>query len=664
MDELQATQARIEFLRSEIDRHNHLYHVLDAPVIADVDYDKLFKELSALEKTFPQFFDSNSPTQKVGGFRVSELKPVTHKIQMLSLGNAFADEDFQSFEADVVEEVGVNAVQYVAEPKYDGLAIKLLYVNGILDTAGTRGDGATGEDVTHNARTIRNVPMKLQGDFPRLLEVRGEAFISRSGFQRMNDDLISKGQKPFANPRNAAAGSMRQLDPSLAASRPLAFCAYSIAEAEGKSFETHCEAMKALEGWGIPVTRDMKIASSFEEAKAIHAKILSDRDGLDYDIDGVVFKLNNIAAQVEMGFVSRTPRWAIAWKFPAQEVTTTLKSVESQVGRTGAITPVAKLAPVKVGGVTVSSPTLHNWLIVEALGLHVGDTVIIRRAGDVIPQLTAVDEGKRIDGAEKISRPTECPCCGAPVMMDKSVLRCTGDFACPAQREEKIISSASRTLLNIDGLGDATVSALCKLGLVNDLADIYALTKDDVLKVDGMGEVSANNLIEAIENSKQTTLPKFFTALGIRLVGESTGKNLASRFVDFEGLCAATREDLLSIDDVGDTTADFILQALQPGSPIYEMAKRMLSMGVHPVREAKGTSLSGHTYVITGSMTALSRDDAKAALEAQGAKVSDSVSKKVTAVFAGPGAGSKLKKANDLGVPVYDEAALIALIGN
>lgn len=670
-------QEMIIQLRAQVEDHAYRYHVLDAPVITDGDYDKMFTGLKQLEKAHPEFFDENSPTQKVGGYVASELAPLTHAIPMLSLDNAFSDDDFLEFHNLNVEECATDDVEYTAEPKYDGLASSIIYLNGVLFSAGTRGDGRTGENITHNAKTIRNLPLRLRGDFPPMLEVRGEIYMTRSGFTKINEDALASGGKIYANPRNAASGAARQLDSGKAATRDLKFCAYSLARAEGRTFKTQIEAMEALASWGIPITTGLGVVKGVEGAKAYWEQTLEKRDDiehLDHDIDGVVFKLNKISQQEEMGFNSTTPRWAKAWKFPAQEESTDLLNVDAQVGRTGAITPVGRLKPVKVGGVTVSNATLHNWVMVEALNLHVGDSVIVRRAGDVIPQIMGADETKRDPNAVRITMPAFCPSCGSPAVREKTIrknsvhedstLRCTGDFACPAQRSEKIISSVGRKLMNIDGLGESTVEALCDLGILADLSDVYALTEDDILKVPGTGVISAKKLLAAIEKSKATTLPRLFWALGIREVGESTSKLLAGKFNTFEALCAATEEDLLSIEGVGEKTVAFMTAALKPDAAIRLMAERMIALGVTPeVIEAKGDALAGHTYVITGTLDTMTREEAGAALEALGAKVSGSVSKKTTALIAGREAGSKLTKATGFGVTVLDEDGLRALIG-
>lgn len=662
---------RISKLMADVEHHAYLYYVLDQPVTADAEYDRMFLELKQLEKEFPELASPHSPTQKVGGYVASKLAPMKHSVAMLSLKNSFTPEDFQSFEDQIIDECRLDEVEYICEPKYDGLASAIIYIDGLLNLAGTRGDGTTGEDITHNVKTIRNLPLRLKGDFPPLVEVRGEVYMTVAGFEKMNAEILAVGGKPYANERNAAAGAARQLDSAAAAKRPLAFCAYTLARAEGRSFESQLEAMQAVASWGIPITTDLGLVKGMAEAEAYREMILESRGSLPFAIDGVVFKVNKIAQQQEMGFNSTTPRWATAWKLPAQEENTILLSVDGQVGRTGPITPVGRLQPVQVGGVVVSNATLHNWQLVEALDLHEGDTVVVRRAGDVIPQILAVDESKRQPGARRIVAPVVCPCCGSPAEREKtkssegisSVLRCTGDFACSAQREEKIINSVSRKLMNIEDLGKSTVAALCELGILKDLSDVYTLTLDQMLQVPKTGEVKAQKILKAIEVSKATTLPRFIAGLGIREVGDSTSKQLAAHYGSFESLCAASFENLQELEGVGEVTAEFVTESLKPGAAIRVMADRMIDLGVTiEVMAEKGSALAGHTYVLTGTLNDMTREAAAAALEALGAKMSGSVSKKITAVIAGRDAGSKLDKAQALGVPVLDDAGLKALL--
>lgn len=662
---------RISKLMGEIEHHAYQYYVLDQPVTSDAEYDRLFLELKQLEKDFPELASPHSPTQKVGGYVASKFAPMTHIIPMLSLKNSFSEEDFQDFENQILDECSIDEVEYTAEPKYDGLAGAVIYVDGLLTQAGTRGDGTTGDEITENVKTIKNLPLRLKGDFPPLVEVRGEIYMTIAGFEKMNEDALAIGSKLYSNPRNAAAGAARQLDSAAVAKRPLAFCGYTLARAEGRIFKTQLEAMQAVASWGIPITKSLGLVKGLAGAKAFWDKALEDRPSLPFDIDGVVFKVNNLAHQQEMGFLSTTPRWATAWKLPAQEENTVLYTVGPQVGRTGAITPVGRLEPVKVGGVMVSNATLHNWLLVEALDLHEGDTVVVRRAGDVIPQIMAVDETKRPEGARRIVAPVTCPCCGSPAVREKnkssdtisSVLRCTGDFACSAQREEKIINGVSRKLMNVEDLGKSTVAALCELGILKDLSDVYTLTEDQLLQVPKTKEAKAQKILRGIEASKATTLPRFIAGLGIREVGESSSKDLAAHYCSYEALCAASFESVKALEGFGEVTAEYLTEALKPGAAIRIMADRMLELGVTIEAIAtKGTALAGHTYVLTGTLNDMSREVAAAALEALGAKISGSVSKKTTAVIAGREAGSKLDKAELLGVPVLDDAGLMALL--
>ena len=657
---------KVTALRQFLTQHAHHYHVEDAPKITDAEYDSAFRELVRLEAAHPELRDSSSPTQKVGGFVASELQEVKHEIPMLSLENAFEDEDFHAFIAKIVEDMGHDNIEMTHEPKYDGLAVSLRYVNGRLVRAATRGDGAKGEDVTHTVRTVRNVPLTLQGNYPAVLEVRGEVYMTRSGFEAMNQQLADKGLKTFANPRNAAAGSVRQLDSKVSAQRPLAFCAYVLAHHEGfvgEAPKTHLACMDLLRSWGIPVTRELRVIKGFEACKQAWENQLKVRDSLDYDIDGIVFKVNDLSIQREMGFVSRTPRWAIAWKFPAQEVNTPLLMVDVQVGRTGAVTPVARLQPVKVGGVTVSNTTVHNWDEVARLNLHEGDEVIIRRAGDVIPQLVMAIEARRQPGAKPIVPPTHCPCCATALIKDKSYLRCPNTQDCPAQLQEKLANAVSRSVLDIDGLGDSTIAALCERSLVSDLADIYALDAATILSLPGMAEQSTRNLLNAIAKAKEPELNRLILALGIREVGENTSKNLAKTFCSIERVMDATEAELMAIADIGSTTTRFLLEAFAPGAKTRATVERLLALGVrHKPVQVADTRLAGKVYVITGTLERWSRETATQALEAMGAKVSGSVSKKTTGVIAGEAAGSKLDKARELGVAILDEAAFEALI--
>lgn len=650
--------SRHKELVETINSHNYAYHTLDSPVVSDAEYDGLFQELLALEKSHPSLVTKSSPSQKVGSVISSALAAVEHRVPMLSLENAFSEDDFLAFLQRVSREV--SASTFTVEPKYDGIALALHYQDGQLVRAVTRGDGVRGEDVTHNAKTIRNVPLMLKGDYPDYLEVRGEVFMLRSGFNRMNERLMEEGKKPFANPRNAAAGTMRQLDARVTAKRPLAFCAYAVVTNQEVSFSTHSEAMSALRNWAIPC-RPISTVTGLEEARLAWQDILDSRNSLDFDIDGVVFKIDSIEAQNELGFVSRTPRWAIAWKFPAQEQMTRLITVDAQAGRTGQITPVARLEPVQVGGVLVSNCTIHNWSAVKALQLRKGCDVVIRRAGDVIPQLmSAVHSDK---AGEPITAPEKCPACSSLLVQEKTVLRCPATDTCPAQRQQRVITAVSRSCLDIDGLGDVTVEMLFERGLIESLADVFALRERDVIDLPGMGEASASRLIAGINRAMNPTFDRFILALNIRGVGESTSKVLARHFGTLESLMKADYAKLTSIPDIGDITAGFIIEAMKVGSQTRQLAERMIDLGV-TIQEGQAPSdeLRGKTFVITGSFSGLSRNEIKSALEAMGAKVSGSVSKKTTALIAGEEAGSKMDKAKELGVPVHDESWLLSVL--
>lgn len=655
MSHLSEKQAalRLDELVDLINRHNHAYHTLDNPLVSDAEYDALFQELLSLESHYPGLIKENSPSRKVGSSISSALPPVEHRVPMLSLANAFSEGDFLSFIEAVSEELLVDNIEMSVEPKYDGIALALHYKNGKLVKAVTRGDGSIGEDVTHNALTIRNIPLMLSGSYPESLEVRGEVYMLRSGFNRLNEMLVESGKKPFANPRNAAAGTMRQLDARVTAKRPLAFCAYSLIEEGEGSTETHTQALSALHDMGIPV-RKVTTVKGLAEALAAWQSILDQRDDLDFDIDGVVFKVNNRGAQEEMGFVSRTPRWAIAWKFPAQEQMTRLLGVDVQAGRTGQITPVARLEPVQVAGVMVSKCTIHNWDIVESLDLRQGSRVLIRRAGDVIPQLMSASHDEQT--GDKIETPTSCPACGSELIKEKTILRCPAQESCPAQIQQQVINAVSRKCFNIDGLGEMTVELLFEKGLIEDIAGVFRLTESDLEGLPGMGKTSIQNLLESIDKAREQPFDRFILALGIREVGESTSKNIASHFQNIETLLTADFEDFISIEDIGPITAGFIHSALLEGSHTRQVVQGMIESGVIIAQgPAQSSELKGSTFVITGSFDSMSRDQIKALLEGKGAKVSGSVSKKTTALIAGKAAGSKLDKAKSLGIDVFDE---------
>ncbi len=774
--------ARILALRADLDLHSHRYYVLDEPSIPDAEYDRLFNELKALEAAHPELITADSPTQRVGGAALSAFGEVRHEVPMLSLGNAFEEGDLLDFDRRVREGLELPAgdlfgggaeVEYCCEPKLDGLAVSLLYENGLLVRGATRGDGTTGEDISSNVRTIRNVPLKLHGEgWPSVLEVRGEVFMSKAGFDALNARQLEIGGKTFANPRNAAAGSLRQLDPKITASRPLEFCCYGIGRVEGELPATQVAILQQLKVWGLPISRELKLAKGADACLAYYRDIGERRASLAYEIDGVVFKVNDLAYQRELGFRAREPRWAIAHKFPASEELTELLDVEFQVGRTGAVTPVARLKPVKVAGVMVSNATLHNMDEVQRLGLMIGDTVIIRRAGDVIPQVMQVVTERRPDDARPVHIPEQCPVCGSAVertqlvkrskgketFSEGSVYRCVGRLACGAQLKQAIIHYVSRRALEIDGLGDKIVEQLVDTGLVSSPADLYTLTYEQVVVLEGFADLSTRNLLAAIAESKRPSLARFIYALGIPDVGEETAKLLARALGSLARIQVALPEVLTWLPDVGAEVAHeihsffedshnqkVIAQLLERGVQLQEegelhaefaacatfaefldrlniagiaatgaknlaekggsldgvialsqdwlelsvmkglnekakqslreffavadnvararaIEQQLLAFGMHWASEKKqvaGLPLAGQTWVLTGTLEVMSRDVAKDKLEALGAKVAGSVSAKTTCVVAGPGAGSKLAKASELGVRVMDEAEFL-----
>ena len=765
-------ETRILELRHELDEHNYRYYVLDEPSVPDAEYDRLFRELKGLEEANPHLVTPDSPTQRVGGSAQATFSQVRHEIPMLSLGNAFEEKDLLDFDRRVREGLETQTVEYSCEPKLDGLAVSLLYQDGHLVRGATRGDGTTGEDISVNVRTIRNVPLKLKGSgWPATLEVRGEVFMSKAGFEKLNAAQAEAGGKTFANPRNAAAGSLRQLDSRITASRPLEFCCYGIGQVSHDIADTHIGNLKQLQQWGIPISRELKVATSAEQCLEYYHDIGTRRQTLAYEIDGVVFKVNAIGAQRELGFRSREPRWAIAHKFPASEELTELLDVEFQVGRTGAVTPVARLKPVKVAGVTVANATLHNMDEVARLGLMIGDTVIIRRAGDVIPQVMQVVTERRPADARPVPVPTHCPVCGSEVertqlvkrskgrqvVSEGAVYRCVGRLACHAQLKQAIIHFVSRRAIDIDGLGDKIVEQLVDKGLVRSPADLYLLTQEQILGLEGFADISSRNLINAIEHSRTPALARFIFALGIPEVGEETAKVLARSLGSLERIMAAKPLVLTYLPDIGNEVAfeighffeeehnrTVIAQLLERGVQLQgegdlhpefaaattfeglvakldipyvgpgaaqKLAEKFGSLealaqadwldlrqavaertakavreyfddeqrraeavaveaqlrefGMHwaSVRKAvEGLPLAGQTWVLTGTLESMSRDQAKDRLEALGAKVSGSVSAKTHTVVAGPGAGSKLAKAQQLGVAVMDEGQFVAML--
>ncbi|KRW71916.1 aromatic ring-opening dioxygenase LigA [Pseudomonas sp. TTU2014-066ASC] len=780
MPSAQTAAERIAELRSEIDAHNYRYYVLDEPSVPDAEYDRLFKELRALEAEHPELVTPESPTQRVGGEALAAFGQVRHEVPMLSLGNAFEEQDLTDFDRRAREGLDLPAgdlfgdgaeLEYSCEPKLDGLAVSLLYENGHLVRGATRGDGSTGEDISANVRTVRNIPLKLHGSgWPAVLEVRGEIYMPKAGFEALNARQLESGGKPFANPRNAAAGSLRQLDSKITAGRPLELCAYGVGRSDGELADTHIGILQALKGWGLPISRELKLARGLAECREYFQAMGEKRDALPYEIDGVVFKVNSIAQQRELGFRAREPRWAIAHKFPAREEITELLGVEFQVGRTGAITPVARLKPVQVAGVTVSNATLHNMDEVARLGVMIGDTVIVRRAGDVIPQILGIIAERRPADARAVAVPESCPVCGSAVertqlikrskgretVSEGSIYRCVGRLACQAQLKQAIIHFVSRRAMDIDGLGDKIVEQLVVKELIRSPADLYCLTFEQVVALEGFAEVSSRNLLKSIEASRTPTLARFIYALGIPDVGEETAKLLARALGSLERVARALPDVLVYLPDVGLEVAHEIhsffqdehnrlvieqlrergvqlqeegdlhpefaacatlaglidkldipfiartgaqrladrfgsleaiigadwldlrqverlnekaARALRDYFDVSENAQRardveaqLRDFGMHwqsERRSVDGLPLAGQTWVLTGTLEAMSRDEAKVQLEALGAKVSGSVSARTSCVVAGPGAGSKLAKANELGLKVLDEPAFL-----
>lgn len=660
---------RIEKLRDEINLHNYRYYVLDAPEIPDSEYDRLLRELQKLEQIYPELITSDSPTQRVGATPLTEFQEVKHQVPMLSLGNAFSDQELTDFNKRACETLDVAVVQYAAEPKLDGLAISLRYEKGALVRAATRGDGSTGEDVTLNIRTIDAIPLKLRDkNIPPVLEVRGEVIMTKAGFEKLNQAQKDKGEKAFANPRNAAAGSLRQLDPKITATRPLSFMAYGIGYYEDMTLPaTHSKLMQQLKIWGIPINPESKVLKNIQDCFGYYKQLEQKRNSLPYEIDGIVYKVDRFDQQEELGFVSRAPRWAIARKFPAQEEMTKLLDIDVQVGRTGALTPVARLEPVYVGGVTVSNATLHNQDEIDRLDVRKGDTVIVRRAGDVIPQVVSVVLSKREGKPRKYHLPDKCPVCGSETARfeDEAATFCTGGLYCSAQQKEAIKHFASRRAMNIDGLGDKLVEQLVDEKLINNIADLYKLDFEKLCKLERMGEKSAKNLIVALDNSKHTTLARFIFALGIHNVGETTAQTLANHFTTLENIINASEEELLEVSDVGPIVAENLLTFFnEPHNS--EVIKKLLDAGISwPAIEKRSKAdlpLKDKTFVITGTLETMGRNDAKVLLQNLGAKVTGSVSKKTDYVVVGENPGSKADKAEQLGVKILDETEFKKII--
>ena len=663
---------RIDDLRSQIRKHDYFYYVLDDPSVPDAEYDRLMRELVALEAQYPELITSDSPGQRVSGMPVDSFKQVKHVVPMLSLSNVFDYDELVAFDKRVKDRLGRDQdIEYNAEPKLDGLAVSLLYKEGLLVQAATRGDGSTGEDITENVRTIRSVPLSLEGkNIPGRLEVRGEVFISRKGFQRMNEYAREHNQKEFVNPRNAAAGSLRQLDAKLTAQRPLEIFCYGVGEVEQGSLPNdHYSLLQQLKQWGLRVCPLIELVKGVEECWRYYEKILWQREQLEYEIDGIVYKVNSKQYQDELGFVSRAPRWATAHKFPAQEAITIINEIEFQVGRTGAITPVAKLEPVFVGGVTVSNATLHNMDEVARKDVRVGDTVIIRRAGDVIPEVVKVVQEKRKKGARKIRLPEKCPQCGSEIVRieGEAVARCVAGFSCPAQRKGALKHYASRNAMDIEGLGDKLIEQLIENGIVNDLSDIYRLNEENISQLDRMGKKSAQNLLRAIDNSKQADLAKFLFGLGIREVGEATARALTEYFKhDLSAIMQATEEKLQEVPDVGPVVAKHIVEYFSNKENVHLIHSLCDDIGIHwTIPDLSGdtfeTAFAGNTYVLTGTLSRMTRDQATQIIRAKGGKVASSISKNTSALVAGEKAGSKLQKAEKLGVPILTEDEFIAL---
>lgn len=667
-------QAEITRLRAAIRHHDHCYYVLDHPEISDAEYDGLMRRLQALEAQWPTLIDPDSPTQRVGGAPSPAFGSVTHREPMLSLENAFDDGEVEAFDRRVRERLGTDGpVTYCAEPKLDGLAVSLLYEGGRLVRGATRGDGYTGEDVTANLRTVPSVPLRLNGSgWPHELEVRGEVYMPRAGFEAMNARLRAANERVFANPRNAAAGSLRQLDARVTARRPLRWFAYALgAGAEDAELpDTHFDRLACLRDWGLPVCALNERVHGVTGLLSYYHRMQARRESLDFEIDGVVYKVDDLDAQRKLGFVSRAPRWALAHKYPAEEATTQVQAVAFQVGRTGAVTPVARLAPVVVGGVTVSNVSLHNFDELQRKDIRVGDTVVIRRAGDVIPEVVRVLTEARPAGAAEVALPTHCPECGAAVVRPEGevIARCSGQLACPAQRKEALRHFASRRAMDIDGLGEKLVDQLVETGRIHDPADLYGLRAEDIASLPRQGEKSAANLVAAIDRSRATTLPRFLYALGIPEVGEATARTLAHHFGDLEPLMAADEEALQAVPDVGPVvSAQIVAFFREPHN--REVIERLRQAGVHwapvvaPTPEpAQPSPLQGKRVVLTGTLTGFTREAATAEIQARGGTVSGSVSARTDYVVAGKDPGSKRDKARALGVPVLDEAAFLALL--
>ena len=661
----------IQQLREQLNHHNHCYHVLDAPEIPDSEYDRLMEQLKMLEADHPELITPESPTQRVGGEPLKNFGQIRHEMPMLSLDNSFDAQDQSDFNRRVKDRLALSSeaedIEYACEPKLDGIAVSLLYENGILIRGATRGDGTTGEDITHNIRTIESIPLKLLGEgWPARLEVRGEIYMPKAGFEKLNERARARDEKPFVNPRNAAAGSLRQLDPRITARRPLTWYCYSAGVVEGGELpERHSDILGQFRDWGLRINPETRVVKGLKACETYYEDMAEKRSSLPYEIDGIVYKVNSITQQQQLGFVARAPRWAIARKFPAQEEITLLKDVEFQVGRTGAITPVARLEPVFVGGVTVSNATLHNMDEIERLGICIGDTVTVRRAGDVIPQIVGVVASRRPGNAREIHLPERCPVCDSEVERDEdeAAARCSGGLYCSAQRKEAIKHFAARKALNVDGLGDKLVEQLVEREMISTVADLFSLTREQLCSLERMGPKSADNLLNALDNSRSTTLPRFIYGLGIREVGEATAQSLVSHYGELDSIMSATTEALQQVDDVGPVVAAHIEKFFRQEhnlEVIAELLDKENGAGITwetgvAAQPAGEQPLAGETWVLTGSLQSMTRDEGKVILQRLGAKVTGSVSAKTSAVLAGEKAGSKLAKAEKLGVRVVTE---------
>ncbi|MCQ8228542.1 NAD-dependent DNA ligase LigA [Pantoea trifolii] len=671
---MKSVQEQITALRTTLRHHEYLYHVMDTPEIPDAEYDRLMVQLRELESAHPDLITPDSPTQRVGAAPLAAFEQVRHEVPMLSLDNTFDEAGFLAFNKRVQDRLkSTDELTYCCELKLDGLAVSLLYEDGLLVRAATRGDGTTGENITANVRTIHAIPLRLHGDnIPARVEVRGEVFITESGFEKLNEEARRTGAKVFANPRNAAAGSLRQLDPRITAKRPLTFFCYGFGLLEGGEMPaSHWQRLQQFKAWGLPVTDRIRLAHSADEVLAFYRQVEQERPSLGFDIDGVVIKVDSQALQEQLGFVARAPRWAVAFKFPAQEQMTFVRDVEFQVGRTGAITPVARLEPVQVAGVVVSNATLHNADEIARLGLRIGDKVVIRRAGDVIPQVVNVVESERPEETREIVFPSHCPVCGSDVerVEGEVVTRCTGGLICGAQRKEALKHFVSRRAMDVDGMGDKIIDQLVEKEYVLTPADLFRLTAGKLTGLDRMGPKSAQNVVDALEKAKSTTLARFLYALGIREVGEATAANLANHFGELEKVMNADLDALIEVQDVGKVVATHVRNFMDEESNRAVIRDLTEEIGVHWPKvevvnvEEIDSPFAGKTVVLTGSLSQMNRDDAKERLVALGAKVSGSVSKKTDLLIAGKAAGSKLAKAQELGIAVIDEAEMIRLLG-